>query len=701
MENMIGKIVKNKYKIERILGQGATSVVYLCRNIELGNLWALKHMAKTSNHQLLSEKRILEKLNHICLPKLADVFEDDNGKYIVVSYIEGIPLNRIMETQGLIPEKTVISWAKLICEVLIYLHTLSTPIIYRDLKPHNIIITRDNRPVLIDFGISREYKGTDRKDTVRAGTPLYAAPEQLTNGISDARSDIYGLGVTLHQLLAGCFPESGIDRLSQTNNKISKNMNYIIRKCIEYSSEDRYQSVNELLSDLNNINKGILDKKLRKINRIIIASSIIMSIISSSSIYYGVTDLKRENSAFLLLTPQIMSISLNQTGSYKIEKKYSDGDKVDLKASDIEWKYLNPDIATIKDGKILPLKEGIAEFTGAYNEKPIKLTVLVNKRMDGFNEINVNLKYIKNIDVYPFAGTGQHDDLNGNAPDGPLKTAIIAEPTSLSFGKGGELYVADLNKLRFIKDGLIKTLEVGKEVDLVKTTSSGNIYFSVKPYENEKQQMVSEIYVLRNNKPFLIYKDTESHFNISDFAFDSSENMYVLQQVSTSDKILTKITFVDRINSRKKSEKYEEILESITFDKYDNLYVSSFDDGVIYKWNKVLKAFEIFAGKKGDRHFIDGTYNRFFSPRKIVTHGDYIYVIDGNILRRIVINNGNMVDVETIAGSVENSNKYLSSASSYTVFLSKPRDLAININGDIFLCDSNNYRIWRIQNHIK
>lgn len=698
---MIGKIVKNKYKIERVLGQGATSVVYLCRNIELGNLWALKHMAKTSNHELLSEKRILEKLNHICLPKLADVFEDDTGKYIVVSYIEGIPLNRIMETQGLISEKTVISWAKQICEVLIYLHTLPTPIIYRDLKPHNIIITRDNRPVLIDFGISREYKGTDRKDTVRAGTPLYAAPEQLTNGTSDARSDIYGLGVTLHQLLAGCFPESGIDHLSQTNNKISKNMNYIIRKCIEYSSEDRYQSVNELLSDLNNINKGILDKKLRRINRTIIASSIIMTIVSFSSIYYGVTDLKRENSAFLLLTPQIMSISLNQTGSYKLEKKYSDGDKVDIKASDIEWKYLNPDIATIRYGKILPLKEGKAEFAGAYNEKPIKLTVLVNKYLDGFNEIDVNLKYLKNINVFPFAGTGQHDDLNGNATDGPLKTAILAEPTSLSFGKSGELYVADLNKLRFIKDGFVKTLEVGKEIDLVKTTSSGNIYFSVKPYENENQQMVSEIYVLKYNKPFLIFKDTESHFNISDFAFDSSENMYVLQPVSTSDKILTKISFVDRINLIKKSERYEEVVESITVDKYDNLYVSSFDDGVIYKWNKLLKTFEIFAGKKGDRHYIDGANSRFFSPRKIVIHENFMYVIDGIILRRVVMNNGNLVDVETIAGSVEMSNKYLSSTSGYNVFFSKPRDLATDVNGNIFISDSNNYCIWKIQNHIK
>ncbi|MDP4182321.1 MAG: serine/threonine-protein kinase [Bacillota bacterium] len=701
MENMIGKVVKNKYKIERILGEGATSVVYLCRNIELGNLWALKHMAKTSSHELLSEKRILEKLNHICLPKLADVFEDDKGKYIVVSYIEGIPLNKILETQGSVAEKTVIAWAKQICEVLIYLHTLPTPIIYRDLKPHNVIITRDNRPVLIDFGISREYKGTGRKDTVRAGTPLYAAPEQLTSGASDVRSDIYSLGVTLHHLLTGCFPESDIARQSQTNSKTSRNMDYIIRKCIEYSPEDRYQSVNELLSDLNNINKGVLNKKLRRINRIIFASSIIMTIISFSSIYLGFTDLKRENSAFLLLTPQIMSISLNQTGSYKLEKKYSDGDRVDLKASDIEWKYLNSDIATIKDGKILPLKEGKTEFDGTYNKKPIKLTVLVNKHMDGFNETNINLKYLKNINVYPFAGTGQHDDLNGNAPDGPLKTAILAEPTSLSFGAHGELYVADLKSLRLIKEGLVKTLEVGKEVDLVKTTSSGNIYFSVKPYENEKQQMVSEIYVLKDNKPFLIYKDTESRFNISDFAFDSSENMYVLQHVSASDKILTKITFVDRLNSEKRSEKYEEIIESITLDKYDNLYVSSFDDGVIYKWNKALKTFGIFAGKKGDKHFIDGADNRFFAPRKIVAHGDYMYVIDSNILRRIAMNNGNLVDVETIAGSVENSDKYLSSTSSYNVVFSKPRDLAIDVNGDIFMSDSNNYRIWKIQSYNK
>lgn len=698
---MVGEIIKQKYKIERLLGKGASGEVYLCRNIELGNLWAIKRIERgKSKYELTTETNILKKLNHINLPKIADVIEDETSIYIVESYIEGTPLNKLLEAQGILSEEMVISLAKQLCEVLLYLHNLKPfPIIYRDLKPHNIIITRDNRPVLIDFGISREYKGTDRRDTVIAGTPYYAAPEQLTaEGISDVRADIYSLGVTLHHLLTGVLPKYDDTSLIKYNNKISRNMDYIVRKCIRKDLKDRYQTVEELLTDLKNINKvRVLDVKLRKVNRILITSMVILSMISFSTLYLGISAIYRENSALLLLSPQILSLSVNQTGIIKISKKYPDGSKKELKASDIKWNSPNSKVAKINNDEIQPLKEGKTQFDGSYNGKSLKLTVVVNEPQDDTNDVNINLKYLKDTKVNLFAGIGQHSDTS----DGKSSTAVLCYPKSLSINKdNNETYFTDSTKLRAIKEGWVKTLGIElenyKDIDLVKISSTGNTYFSITPYINEKEQYVSEIYILQDNKPKLIYQNTESIYNISDFAFDSSENMYILQAKKIGSDPQTLFTFVDRLSGNISSREIGGA-ESITVDKQDNIFISSSTKGTILKLDVVDGRFRNFAGKEMDKNFIDGTQCSFFSPQKILAHGNYIYVIDKNVLRRIVLENGKPVGVETIAGNVGKGQQNLNSSLGYDAWFAKPTDLAIDTAGNILLADSDNSVIWEIK----
>ncbi len=698
---MIGEIINQKYKIERLLGKGASGEVYLCRNIELGNLWAVKFIPKNcSKHEFATEINILRKLNHISLPKIADVIEDDSGIYIVESYIEGIPLNKLLETQGTISEERVVSLAKQLCEVLIYLHNFKPfPIIYRDLKPHNIIITRDNRPVIIDFGISREYKGNSRKDTVVAGTPHYAAPEQLTaEGISDVRADIYSLGVTMHHLLTGVLPKYDDSSLLQYNPGISKNMDYIVRKCIRKDLKDRYQTVDQLFTDLKNINRvKVLDTKLRRTNRILIASMLIMSTISLSTVYLGISALINENASLLLLSPQILSLSVNQTGVFKVVKEYPDGSKEELKASDIKWNGVTSEVARINNDEIQPLKEGKTEFDGSYNGKPIKLTVLVSKPQDETNNVNINLKYLKEAKVVPYAGIGQHADIS----DGNMTSAVISYPTSMAFNNlNGNTYFSDSGKLRIIRDGTVETIDIGlddhKDIDLVKTSATGNIYFSIVPYLNDKEQYVSEIYILKDNKPVPIYQSTKSTHNIVDFAFDSSENMYILQPEKIGTNPVTNFTFVERLSGKTNTREISGSIESITIDKNDNIFISSSSSGTVLKFDETEEVFKNFAGIQKDKNLIDGPQCSFFSPRKILAYGNYIYVIDSNILRRIVLENGKCVDVETLAGKVGKDQPNLTSSLGYNAWFAKPSDLAIDADGNILLTDSDNSIIWKI-----
>lgn len=269
-----GELLDGKYKILKVLGTGGMSRVYLSENVKLGTLWAIKEIDKFSNSKadLLVEPNILKKLNHRALPRIFDIIEDEKNIYIVEDYIEGIPLDKKLLRWGRLPERTVVMWAQQICDVLIYLHTLKpNPIIYRDMKPSNIILTGQGQIKLIDFGISREYKGESTNDTTYIGTRGYAAPEQYGRAQTDVRTDIYSLGVTLYHLLTGKSPKESpfeIRPIREFDKNLSVGIEYIITKCTKSDPNQRYQSVNELLEDILNLDnlaeshgrRGIIQK---------------------------------------------------------------------------------------------------------------------------------------------------------------------------------------------------------------------------------------------------------------------------------------------------------------------------------------------------------------------------------------------------------------------------------------------------------
>lgn len=254
-----GDTLDGKYQIISYLGQGRWGLVYLAENLKLGNRWAIKEIRLTHNSRvnLLAEPDILKKLNHRSLPRIVDIIKTDETLYIIEDYFEGENLRELIKQRDLCTEENVIRWGIQLCEILVYLHGLKpNPIIYRDMKPGNIIIDNQSDVKLIDFGIAREFKPEQDSDTTFIGTIGYAAPEQYQVGSrTDERTDIYGLGVTLYHVLTGVNPNEHPGRfipVRNLNSSFSPVVEIILDRCIKQNPDDRYQSANELLDDLRN-----------------------------------------------------------------------------------------------------------------------------------------------------------------------------------------------------------------------------------------------------------------------------------------------------------------------------------------------------------------------------------------------------------------------------------------------------------------
>lgn len=197
---------KEVYEELSLLGEGGMGKVYLVRHRRLGVLRAMKVVRKDDATKLPAEVDILKNLDHQRLPRLHDIYEDDQNIQIIQDYVEGISAKEGIERGGKFDEAHVRKWAGQICEALKYLHTRNPPIIHRDIKPGNIMITPEGDIKLIDFGIAKEYKKDANGPSEHLGTMGYAAPEQYTSAPTDARTDIYSLGITLYHMITGKSP---------------------------------------------------------------------------------------------------------------------------------------------------------------------------------------------------------------------------------------------------------------------------------------------------------------------------------------------------------------------------------------------------------------------------------------------------------------------------------------------------------------
>lgn len=262
----IGSLVDGKYKILSEIGRGGMSVVYMAINEKANKTWAVKEVRKDGRMDfnivrqgLLAEIDTLKRLNHPNLPSIVDLIEDKNSFIIVMDYIEGRSLDKIIAEAGAQSESLVVEWAKQLCDVLGYLHSQQPPIIYRDMKPANVMLKPNGSIMVIDFGTAKNYE-IEYGETTGIGTVGYAAPEQYIGsglGRTDARTDIYCLGITLYYLLTNIDPCKNLisdKSVRAINPALSNGLDSIIKKCTEFQPADRYQSCAELMYDLENYN---------------------------------------------------------------------------------------------------------------------------------------------------------------------------------------------------------------------------------------------------------------------------------------------------------------------------------------------------------------------------------------------------------------------------------------------------------------
>src|SRR5260221_623308 len=211
-------LLHKRYVIMRTIGHGGMAAVYLAKDLKHDTTCAIKEMSLSSvpayEHaqaiqNFLAEATILSRLNHPNLPAFTDFFTEDSRHFLVMEYIEGDTLEDLLEhNDEPFSERRVLGWARQLCDVLEYLHSQQPPVIFRDMKPGNIMLRRDGRIKLIDFGIARIFRHSGSRDTQMLGTPGFAPPEQYGSSQTDERSDIYSLAMTLFQLMTNVVIES-------------------------------------------------------------------------------------------------------------------------------------------------------------------------------------------------------------------------------------------------------------------------------------------------------------------------------------------------------------------------------------------------------------------------------------------------------------------------------------------------------------
>mgnify|MGYP005849442041 CR=1 FL=1 len=266
-----GQVLHNRYRVEQPLGQGGFGAVYRAIDLTLGVPCALKENTETSpeaRRQFLHEAGILATLRHAGLPRVTDYFAiPGQGQYLVMDLVTGEDLQtRLDRARRGLPPSEVLAWMAQVCDALAYLHSRQPPVIHRDIKPCNILITPAGQAVLVDFGVAKRGDAAARTTLgARAVSPGYSPPEQYGAARTDARSDIYALGATLYALLTGAQPVESVLRTVGTplpppralNPAIPPALEAVVLKAMAILPGERYASAREFSQALQGLPRGM------------------------------------------------------------------------------------------------------------------------------------------------------------------------------------------------------------------------------------------------------------------------------------------------------------------------------------------------------------------------------------------------------------------------------------------------------------
>lgn len=245
------RIIHNKYEVIKLLGTGATGSVTMAKDLHLERFVAIKEMEKANDDK--KEMQLLTQLKHMGLPEIYDYFEEDGHCFIVMEFINGITLKQFLEKNGKAKVQVCVNWMKQLAELLEYLHGQHPAIIYRDLKPANIMITLEGQIKLIDLGGAFQRVHNAKEEKVCVGTPAYSAPEQWKGVHVDPTCDVYSYGAIFHELLTGVSPvRPPYERrpIRQYDRSLPVGLEELILRCLQEDPGQRYATMGDLLKEL-------------------------------------------------------------------------------------------------------------------------------------------------------------------------------------------------------------------------------------------------------------------------------------------------------------------------------------------------------------------------------------------------------------------------------------------------------------------
>ncbi len=271
----VGSVVDGKYEVIRVIGRGGMSVVWLAQDKRLGKLWAVKEIkpnvrglqGAVNRQAIIDEANFMKRLDHPAIPRVVDILDTGDTIFVVMDYVNGTALDKVLAEQGTpFDQEEVIDWGIQLCDVLGYLHGMRPPVVYRDMKPSNVMLRDDDSVKLIDFGISLELTPGAAESAQRIGSAGYSAPEQIEAEAHklypiDERADVYALGATLYTLVTGHTPrrvgsgdKTTVDfdmrPIRELNPQLSDGLEQILLRATQRVPDDRYQTIEDMRYDL-------------------------------------------------------------------------------------------------------------------------------------------------------------------------------------------------------------------------------------------------------------------------------------------------------------------------------------------------------------------------------------------------------------------------------------------------------------------
>lgn len=278
---MCGEILENeslyrgRYRILRKIGSGGTSTVYMGFDNKTGMTVSIKKLRQeimaggAAYEAVKQEAKLLEGLRNSAIPGLVEVYEDA----VVLEHIPGNTLDKYLRAKGHLKEQEAVQIGREILEVLGYLHELEEPVIYRDLKPSNIVIRPDGHVALIDFGAARVFRADATSDEMNVGTCGFAAPEQYGSlGQTDVRTDVYCFGKTMEQILG--------------ENGGSPELQAVLDKCTRPDRDDRFGSCREIEEALEKCPKRAAVRRIMKNVKLAAVAALVALVVTVTSTYH-------------------------------------------------------------------------------------------------------------------------------------------------------------------------------------------------------------------------------------------------------------------------------------------------------------------------------------------------------------------------------------------------------------------------------